>query len=426
MSQPTIILGAGLIGVSTAYYLSSPSSNSSSQPGQNIHLIDPSRTLFTSASGFAAGFLSRSWFPAPLRALGELSFDLHTELAQKEGGREKWGWCKARSVSFVEDEDAGEEKERPENWLMSDDWLAAGVSRAEAAKSELGWRKKSGPEWLRRARGREMRVLSGKGGPSETAQVDPLRFSNFLLSECLSRGVHLHTSTHTLSVSRNSSGQIHSIRIRHANGTEANLPCFRLAITSGAWTPQIFSTLFPSSDVKLPITSLAGHSLLMRSSAWKRPLEGEETAAVFSTDPMGYFPEMFARVDGTIYLAGLNSSILPLPAAGKGKAQPHAESIDQLKATAEHLCGLSFASNEIEVVREALCFRPVTPKGVPIIARVPDARLGERAGSGSVGGVFVAAGHGPWGISLSLGTGKVLGEMVEGRKVSADVRELGL
>ena len=129
---------------------------------------------------------------------------------------------------------------------------------------------------------------------------------------------------------------------------------------------------------------------------------------------------------GTIYLAGLNSSILPLPAAGKGKAQPYAESIDQLKATAEYLCGLSFASNEIEVVREALCFRPVTPKGVPIIARVPDARLGERARSASVGGVFVVAGHGPWGISLSLGTGKVLSEMVEGRKVSADVRELGL
>lgn len=70
----------------------------------------------------------------------------------------------------MEDEDA-EEKERPEDWLMSDDWLAAGVSRAEAAKSELGWKKGSGPEWLRRARGREMRVLSRKGGPSETAQV---------------------------------------------------------------------------------------------------------------------------------------------------------------------------------------------------------------------------------------------------------------
>jgi glycine/D-amino acid oxidase-like deaminating enzyme len=27
------------------------------------------------------------------------------------------------------------------------------------------------------------------------------------------------------------------------------------------------------------------------------------------------------------------------------------------------------------------------------------------------GGVFIAAGHGPWGISLSLGTGKVMSEI---------------
>lgn len=42
------------------------------------------------------------------------------------------------------------------------------------------------------------------------------------------------------------------------------------------------------------------------------------------------------------------------------------------------------------------------------------------------GKVFVCAGHGPWGISLSLGTGLVLAEMVLGRELSADVSQLGL
>ena len=45
------------------------------------------------------------------------------------------------------------------------------------------------------------------------------------------------------------------------------------------------------------------------------------------------------------------------------------------------------------------------------------------------GGVYVCAGHGPWGISLSLGTGKVLSEMLEGkgqRELSTDVRSLGM
>ena len=37
------------------------------------------------------------------------------------------------------------------------------------------------------------------------------------------------------------------------------------------------------------------------------------------------------------------------------------------------------------------------------------------------GGVFVATGHGPWGVALSLGTGRVVAEMVLGRKTSVDV-----
>ena len=50
---------------------------------------------------------------------------------------------------------------------------------------------------------------------------------------------------------------------------------------------------------------------------------------------------------------------------------------------------------------------------------------GEKEGSG----VFIAAGHGAWGISLSLGTGYVVAGLVEGRKkggLGADVGRLGL
>lgn len=99
-SSQTVILGAGLIGVSTAYHLSL---SSSSTP---IHLVDPAPTLFTSASGFAGGLLVRTWFPAPLASLGSLSYALHTQLAEEQGGREKWGWSRVAGVSFVEDEES--------------------------------------------------------------------------------------------------------------------------------------------------------------------------------------------------------------------------------------------------------------------------------------------------------------------------------
>ena len=42
------------------------------------------------------------------------------------------------------------------------------------------------------------------------------------------------------------------------------------------------------------------------------------------------------------------------------------------------------------------------------------------------GGVFVAAGHGPWGIAHSLGTGKVVAELMRGEVPSADISKLGL
>jgi len=50
----TVILGAGIIGCSTAFYLS----DSPHTQAQNVHLVEASPELFHCASGFAAGFLA--------------------------------------------------------------------------------------------------------------------------------------------------------------------------------------------------------------------------------------------------------------------------------------------------------------------------------------------------------------------------------
>jgi glycine/D-amino acid oxidase-like deaminating enzyme len=164
----TIILGAGIIGLSTAYYLSL------SSPSAHIHLIDPrpQESLHTAASAFAGGLLAKSWFPPALASLGSLSFDLHKQLAVQNDGREKWGYVSVQGVSFVEGEDVVG-KERPEDWLKSEDWLAEGGSRADAAGSGIGGevRLGEGPSWLKRAAGKSVRVLSGRNGGSETALV---------------------------------------------------------------------------------------------------------------------------------------------------------------------------------------------------------------------------------------------------------------
>lgn len=231
-------------------------------------------------------------------------------------------------------------------------------------------------------------------------------------------------------MNRDASGTVSSITIVSSTTPQkTTVPCTRLIIAAGAWTSHVFRTLFPSLRNPIPITPLAGHSLLIRSPRWSvgdelHPKRGG-CHAVFTTDPSGYCPEIFSRLGAEIYLAGLNSSTIPLPEVATDR-NIDANSIEMLKETARKLLGKGEGGDgqdDLVILREGLCFRPVGKKG-PIICPVEDETLGIRTAEG--GGVWIAAGHGPWGISLSLGTGKVVAEMVEGRDLSADVGELEL
>ena len=149
----TVIIGAGIIGSSTAFYLSqSPSSLDPS----SIHLVEASPKLFDSASGYAAGFLAKDWFSPASSQLGALSFDLHQELAREYGGCEKWGYSSSTAYSLV-----GQSGEKGYAWCRD------GNSRAEAAGSEAQ-EVEDGPRWLTGRDGRMVEVISDEG---TTAQV---------------------------------------------------------------------------------------------------------------------------------------------------------------------------------------------------------------------------------------------------------------
>lgn len=287
-------------------------------------------------------------------------------------------------------------------------------------------------------------------GRTEVANIlysDPLRLCNFLVQACLDRGVHLHQPAVALSVDTDVRDELARVRIGHTqDSTETDVPCTRLLVAAGAWSGTVFEALFPRSTMKLPISSLAGHSLVVRipremwqvmgkvyggDQAVDKDAEGGEGGdagchAVFSTSGDGFSPEVFSRVGGDIYVAGLNSASIPLPGLPT-ESKVSEKAVQKLRETADRIIA-SGQPSELEVVREALCFRPVTPSGRPVLCRVADKHLGigTRTRPGSEGGVFLAAGHGPWGISLSLGTGKAMAEMMQGRALSADVSSLGV
>ncbi|KAH8732240.1 FAD dependent oxidoreductase-domain-containing protein [Phaeosphaeriaceae sp. PMI808] len=337
----TVILGSGIIGLSTAYYLT----ESGNTDPKSIHLLDSSPELFRCASGLAGGFLAQDWFAPSVASLGALSYKLHAQLAETHNGRATWGYAHTTGISLSQDSEEAVGG-------SGEDWLESGTSRAQIIHDRPWETEQMGPGWLRRTKDATMEVISRQG---TTAQIDPLRFCKWLLVRCLEKGVQLHYPARAISLSRDSEGLLDGIRISQS-GTETEMPCTRLVIAAGAWSPRVFNTLFPTATTRIPISSLAGHSLLVRNPHFKpAEVDNQVCHAVFATDTLGFSPEWFARIGGELYLAGLNSTMIPLPdVATDVKASEKA--MGQMKSCAKAMM-VSVPGTEFEVLRETLvCF----------------------------------------------------------------------
>lgn len=237
------------------------------------------------------------------------------------------------------------------------------------------------------------------------------------------KGVRLHHPAKGVRVSRDGAGEMSAIRVQHASGAEHKIPCSRLLIAAGAWTQWVFDTLFPMAKMDIPVSKLAGHSLVVKSPRWTEEMENQGCHAIFTTMSDGLSPEAFSRTGGEIWIGGVNDPNAALPGIATD-AKVDQASIAELMNVAKRLLGRE-GEDELEVVREGICFRPVTHSGQPILAMIPDDKLGAIE-TRHDGGVYVAAGHGPWGISLGPGTGRCMAEMMERRATSAEVNRLGL
>ncbi|KAI0774492.1 nucleotide-binding domain-containing protein [Fomes fomentarius] len=468
----TVILGAGIIGLSSAHSLAALA-----PADHNIHLVEPAPDLFASASAKAAGFVAKDWFAPASAPLGLLSFALHRELAERHNGRARWGYSESVSYSldhaYRTDDGSPDAHAEPaqEGNTGQDvagasesgsatglDWLLSGTSRATVAPSDDGADSSAGsysklPEWLL-AQPEALNAISDR---TSTAQVHPQRLCEFLLEQCLAAGVTLHHPARATALLRDEEDPdgLTRVRVEYSGSGEegpegrartVNIPCESIVIAAGCWTHQVYATLFPNASRMPRISHLAGYAVTLKSKRWPpvqapsapnalRVIGGAKgpphtatatsdssvhTHAIF-TDVPGFAPEIFSRITGDVWLGGLNTSAIPLPALPTD-AQIDAAEVERLLAVAHRLCGA-----DVEVRGSSLCFRPVSATGRPIIARMHEADLGDGlkpAGLDGKGGVFVATGHGPWGISLSLGTGRVVAEMVLGRETSADVGAL--
>jgi len=193
-----------------------------------------------------------------------------------------------------------------------------------------------------------------------------LKLARFLLQKCRDRGVDILNPVAPIAVCRDDSARVTGLRVRHPGEVEATckkpwrrlarfnidtVECSRIVIAAGAWSPSVFKTLFPTAKTDVPVSSLAGHSLLLETKA--KPTDDPKLPchAVFSSDEEGFSPEIFSRSGGEIYLAGLNTTQLPLPTVASD-AQPVPEAMEKLRAVALKMIDGGLAN--YRVVRESL------------------------------------------------------------------------
>ncbi|EMD66851.1 hypothetical protein GGP41_008240 [Bipolaris sorokiniana] len=129
----TVVLGAGIIGTETAFYLSNSPSHTSA-----ICLVEAALEMFASASGKAGSLVAEDWFGPATTALGELSFRLHEELATEYEGRRNWGCSRSTGTIVV----VGRGKQKKGKKRLEQGWNRAEPRSQQLRRSNITPRRK--------------------------------------------------------------------------------------------------------------------------------------------------------------------------------------------------------------------------------------------------------------------------------------------
>jgi D-amino-acid dehydrogenase len=213
-------------------------------------------------------------------------------------------------------------------------------------------------------------VVGGVYYPRD-AHIDPLRFVRGLAETAKKLGVEILTETEVLAF-ETQNGRV--VRIKTARGA---VHPHKVVLAAGSWSPGIARAL----KLRIPIQAAKGYSISFEKPAISPKISLSLGEAGVVLNPLA---DML-RVAGTLELAGMDFSI----------NMRRVEAIR--KAANQYLPGLAQA-RVIEIWRG---LRPCTPDGLPIISR-----------SDAFDNLFIAAGHAMLGMSLGPITGKSVSQLV--------------
>jgi D-amino-acid dehydrogenase len=403
-----VVIGAGVIGVTSAYYLT--------QDGWDVTLLDKGDVCAGSSYG-NSGLIVPSHI-VPLAAPGVwwqgMKWMLDPEgpfyirpRPSLELARWLWRFRAACSPARVR-------QAMPLLRRLSVESLALYRDLADKGGFDFGFRQAGSmtvfftPEGLAHGR-HEAEVLAGAGvavkvldGPAarsaeptlradavgalfspEDALLVPDRFVRGLARLAESLGVQVRTGTEVLGF------QTSGDRIAAVQTTRGTLTADRVVLAAGAWSTELGRTL----GVRVPIQAAKGYSLTYRRPARSPAIPLLPAEGRFSITPMGEF----LRFGGTLELAGMDLTVNP-------------RRVDALRRNALRCIQ---GVEDLELLEIWRGLRPCTPDGLPLVGQ-----------SRRFGNLVVAAGHAMVGMSLGPATGKLVAQLVAGATPPADVRLL--
>lgn len=362
--QHVVIAGAGVIGVSTAYYLAK-------EFGVATTLIDPTGTVAPAASGKAGGFLALNWndhSPA-LGPLTRRSFALHQEIADALGADN----IQYRRLECVT--------------------IPVGDNNAQRRPSG---RKLEGIEW---AEGdNAMGDASVLGDRSTIAQVHPKK-----LCEAMWEQVRALTPESTL---------VRGKVVSTVDGNPSSVVGAQLEDGSVVYGDALLYSCGPWTATNMYGTKY--HSLVV-------PTTKILDQCVFFSG-LGD-PEVYVRNDSTAYCTGFPDPPVRVT-EHPGEEEVRQEVIDQIQTSVEAASSFSdgtsanyliFSNNNEDengderqkTTLQQACYLPSTVDGIPMMGEVPGTEHPR---------TYVCAGHTCWGILMGPASGEAMAhEIVTGR-----------
>ena len=418
-----LVLGAGLLGVTSAYYLS--------QRGHDVTVIDRQASPAAETSFANGGQISVShaepWANpgAPLKVLQWLGKEDAPLLFRIRADMRQWLW----GLQFLRECTPARTRHNIEQIVRlgtySRDLLQqlrrdTGIGYDQRTQgilhfytSEKEFAASLGPAEQMRALGCERQVISAEeavklepalhhirpqlAGATYTAEDesgDANRFARELVRLCEAAGVKFRMS-HTITALRQAGGRIDHVEATDSEGRFQRLQADAYVLAMGSLSPLYAAPL----GIRLPIYPAKGYSVTLpvldASKAHQVSLTDDEFKLVFSrytTDGPDGVSEDRLRIAGTAELNGYDRDL------NRVRCEAIVRRVEQLFPGAGDASRASFWTG----------LRPATPSNVPII------------GNSRLHNLFLNTGHGTLGWTHACGSGESIARIISGERPGVD------